>query len=74
MEKQELEIYLNLLTNVQFEQYVINKYGKRWMLVTILPEELQRCPLLSDEEIKESLRQGEEDYERSEMCNSQRWD
>lgn len=64
-EKQNLEIMLDKMSNEEFEQYLKDKYGPHWMLVTLLPEELDRCPVITDEEIKEALRQGAEDARKA---------
>lgn len=74
-EKQDLAVMLDKMTNEEFYQYMQDKYGPKWILVTILPEELDRCPVISEEEIEELLRQGAEDARRAEanMPNSPKW-
>jgi len=74
-EKQDLAMMLDKMTNEEFYQYMQEKYGPKWILKTILPEELDRCPIISEEEIEELLRQGAEDARRAEanMPNSPKW-
>ncbi len=74
-EKQDLAVMLDKMTNEEFYQYMQEKYGPKWILKTILPEELDRCPIISEEEIEELLRQGAEDARRAEanMPNSPKW-
>ena len=66
-EKQNLAIQLDRMTNEEFEEYMSNKYGPKWMLVTILPEELDRCSPITDEQIKEALKQGAEDARKARL-------
>lgn len=66
-EKQDLAIKLDKMTNDEFIEYMVDKYGPRWMLVTILPEELDRCPISTEEEIEEALRQGAEDARKASL-------
>lgn len=72
-EKQDLAIMLEKMSNEEFEEYLKNKYGPRWMLVTLLPEELDRCPPILEEDIEAALKQGEEDARRAEANYPQKW-
>lgn len=46
------------MTDEQFESYLKTKYGDRWMLVSLTPEEFERCPVPSKEEINKVMEEG----------------
>ncbi len=52
---------LSDMTDQEFYDHLITKYGMRWMLVSLTPEELERCPTISDEDIKDALEEGKKD-------------
>lgn len=49
---------LNEMTDEEFYSFLKEKYGDMWMLVTLTPEEFDRLPRLTDEEITALLKQG----------------
>jgi hypothetical protein len=66
--KKEVARKLAEMKDEQFYDYLKEKYGDNWMLVSLTGEELARCPRLSKEEIEKSLEEGRkaaEEYYRS---------
>jgi hypothetical protein len=63
--KTELTNRMEKLTDEQFEAYLKAKYGDKWMLVSLTPEEFARVRPLSRESIEKALEEGRkaaEDY------------
>jgi len=49
------------MTDDQFYDFLKEKYGEQWMLVSLTQEEFDRLPRLSAEEIEDLLKQGHKD-------------
>lgn len=50
--------HLNEMSDAEFETYLKSKYGEKWRFISLTPEEFERCPIISQEEIKERLAEG----------------
>jgi|SRR5208282_1769720 len=55
--KQKLET-LQKLSDEEFKIYLEEKYGKDYLFKTLTPEEFDRCPVISQEKIREALEEG----------------
>lgn len=55
---------LSEMTKDEFELYLKEKYGPRWMFVELTQEEFDRLDPPTEEEIQEALRKGAEDYRK----------
>lgn len=49
---------LSKMSNEQFYAFLKAKYGDQWMMVSLTPEEFNRLPRLSNDEIKEAMERG----------------
>ena len=49
------------LTDQQFEDYLKEKYGDLWILMSLTEDELARCPVLTKAEIKKAIEEGMND-------------
>jgi hypothetical protein len=56
--KNEVERKLSEMKDAQFEEYLKEKYGSRWMLVSLTDEEFARLPRLSKEDMQKALEEG----------------
>lgn len=56
--KKQIDNQFSAMSDQEFDTYLEDKYGPRWMLMTLSEEEIARCPLLSKEKIKEAIEQG----------------
>lgn len=61
--KNEVAKKLAAMKDEEFENYLKEKYGDRWILVSLTEEELDRVPRLSEEQIQNALEQGRRDRE-----------
>jgi|SRR5579885_730370 len=66
--KAEVTRRFEQMSDEQFEAYLKAKYGDKWMLVSLTPEEFARVRPLSKEEIEKALEEGRkasEEYYRN---------
>lgn len=49
---------LSKMTDAEFETYLEEKYGSKWRLKSLTPEEFERFPKLSKEKIEDLLEEG----------------
>lgn len=64
--KQELTTKLSAMNDDQFYGYLQAKYGDKWVLVSLTPEEYARCPEPSPKEIRSALEEGRKAREAAE--------
>jgi hypothetical protein len=50
------------MTDEEFETYLQNKYGDRWSVMTLTPEEVSRVPVITQEQIKKILEESSASY------------
>jgi hypothetical protein len=55
--KAEVDRKLSSMTDDEFENYMKNKYGERWMFKSASSEELKRCKLLAEAKIGPILKE-----------------
>lgn len=55
-ERNEITKHLAAMEDAEFERLLKKKYGDRWMLVSLEPEELERIKPIAEEEIKRILK------------------
>lgn len=56
--KLQQELAFEQMTDDQFYDYLKEKYGTIWQLVTLTKEEYNRVPRLSDEDIRKAIEEG----------------
>ncbi len=66
--KKEIANKFAQMSNEQFEGYLKAKYGDRWLFVSLTPEELDRVPRLTKEEISAALEEGRKAREEAERA------
>lgn len=49
---------LDAMSDQEFEASMKAKYGENWMLKSITPEELRRCPVISKEKLQAAFQEG----------------
>jgi|SRR6185369_5116035 len=66
--KRELASKFAAMSDDDFYAHLKNRYGEKWMLVSLNNEEFERLPRLSKEEIEAALEEGHKARAEAERC------